>query len=279
MRKSLGLIFVFAISSFISSYSQEKLEVEGVIIIKNSEDPTPVPGTIRFNPITNDFEGWNGAFWASLTGYQYELGEMMDQDGNIYPTVIIGTQEWMAKNLRTTTFVNGNGITLIGNDASGDAAWNAANYGAYSVYDTVGAGYRSFDVNEFGYLYNWYAANDTSGLCPTGWHVPTDAEWTTLTNFLGGLGMAGGPMKEAGTAHWISPNTGATNASGFTGLPGGYRLFNGTFFNLGFSGNWWSSTESSSSSAWCRNLFHSVGNVGWSNVDKRLGYSVRCVRD
>ncbi|MBK8503743.1 MAG: fibrobacter succinogenes major paralogous domain-containing protein [Saprospiraceae bacterium] len=169
---------------------------------------------------------------------------MTDRDGNFYPTVKIGTQEWMAANLRTTKYRDDNPITLIGDDTVGDAAWNVANYGAYCVYDTVGTGYPSFDLDEFGYLYNWYAVNDGRGLCPTGWHVPTDAEWTTLTGLLGGLSVSGGPMKEAGTAHWNSPNTGATNSRGFTGLPGGLRIFNGTFSALGNVGYWWSSSES-----------------------------------
>jgi uncharacterized protein (TIGR02145 family) len=257
------------------------LEVEGKIKI-GDDSSLPVPGTIRFNPSKSDFEGWNGLQWVSLTGFQYEIGEMTDQDGNTYPTVIIGTQEWMAKNLRVTTFDNGDDISLIGNDAAGDAAWNTANYGAYAVYDTTGTGYPSFEVNEFGYLYNWYAVNDGRGLCPDGWHVPSgddvSSEWKTLTDFLGGLSVAGGPMKEAGTAHWTSPNTGATNSSGFTGLPGGVRSTSGAFFNFGNFGYWWSSTESGAS-AWSRSLLYNFGNVDRSSNDKRFGFSVRCVRD
>ena len=167
--KSLNILFIATLNLWcLSAFSQEKMEVEGAIIIKDSEDPNPAQGTIRFNPTTNDFEGWNGLQWVSLTGFQYEIGEMTDQDGNTYPTVIIGNQEWMAKNLRVTTYYNGEDISLIGNDAAGDDVWNAANYGAYAVYDTTGTGYQSFDVNEFGYLYNWYMVNYGRGLCPTG---------------------------------------------------------------------------------------------------------------
>ncbi|MBK8501334.1 MAG: fibrobacter succinogenes major paralogous domain-containing protein [Saprospiraceae bacterium] len=282
IKQAILLIFVYTICSFTIVYSQEKLEIEGAIVIKNSEDGTPVPGTIRFNPTTNDFEGWNGLQWVSLTGFQYEIGEMMDQDGNTYPTVMIGTQEWMAKNLRTTTYYNGDDISLIGNDAVGDAAWTAANYGAYAVYDTTGTGYQSFDVNEFGNVYNWYAVNDGRGLCPTGWHVPSgddvNSEWKTLRDFLGGLGVAGGPMKEAGTAHWNSPNQGATNSSGFTGLPGGFRLSDGSFSSLGSIAFLWSSTEAGAN-AWYRNLSSGFASVGEFIGVKRLGFSVRCLRD
>lgn len=287
--KNRLILWSLLIAVFTTGYSQEKMEIEGAIIIKDSEDNNPAPGTVRFNPTTSDFEGWNGLQWVSLTGFQYELGEMTDQDGNTYPTVIIGTQEWMAKNLRATTFDNGDDISLIGNDAAGDAAWSAANYGAYAVYDTSGTGYQSFDVNEFGYLYNWYAVNDGRGLCPTGWHEPTDGEWTTLIDYLdpvivdpNAIGIqstvAGGPMKEAGTAHWNSPNTGATNSSGFTGLPGGNRVSLGTFNDLGSDGYWWSSTESGAN-AWYRDLFYVNDVVFRFSVDKRLGFSVRCLRD
>lgn len=239
---------------------------------------------MRFNPTTSDFEGWNGFFWASLTGFQFETGTVTDVDGMVYKTVKIGSQWWMAENLKTSRYhnVTMDPISFIGNDAAGNAAWLAANYGAYAVYDTSGTGYQSFDVNEFGYLYNWFAVNDGRGLCPTGWHVPSgddiSSEWKTLIDFLGGLGVAGGKMKEAGTAHWNSPNTGATNSSGFTGLPGGFRGINGSFSFVGFDGDWWSSTESGAS-AWYRYLFYSSDNVFRDDDDKRLGFSVRCLRD
>lgn len=276
--KKLLLLWIMFFSAALC-FSQENMEVEGAIIVKDSEATTPAPGTIRFNPTTNDFEGWNGLFWASLTGNQYEIGEMIDQDGNTYPTVIIGTQEWTATNLRTTTYRNGNKIVLIANDAAGNSAWRTANYGAYAVYDTIGTGYP-FDLEKFGYLYNWYAVNDGRGLCPTGWHEPTDSEWTTLTDFLGDLPIAGGPMKKAGTTHWRSPNTGATNESGFTGLPGGNRSVDiGSSFVIGIFGYWWSSTESSSNKAWYRFLNYSIDDVSRNDFAKGLGFSVRCIRD
>jgi uncharacterized protein (TIGR02145 family) len=129
----------------------------------------------------------------------------------------------------------------------------------------------------YGALYNWYSVN-TAKLCPTGWHVPSDAEWTTLTTFLGGESVAGGKLKEIGTSHWLSPNTGATNETGFTAIPGGYRNNGGTFGGIGRDGYLWSSSMVSSSLAWYRYL----GNTGSSvfrNNDGKVGFSVRCLRD
>ncbi len=117
------------------------------------------------------------------------------------------------------------------------------------------------------------------GICPTGWHLPSDAEWTTLTTYLGGESVAGGKMKEAGESHWTSPNTGATNESGFTALPGGYRLYLGSFYFIGLYGYWWSSTEHATSSAWRRDLGYSTSYVYRTINDKENGFSVRCLRD
>jgi len=136
----------------------------------------------------------------------------------------------------------------------------------------------------YGKLYNWYAVNDSRGLCPTGWHVPSDAEWTTLTDFLGGESVAGGPLKSTATqptlGGWIVPNTGATNSSGFTGLPGGYRDYSGDFLSLGYEGNWWSSSNAAGIGvAWNRNLNFYNANVYRNNYVHNGGFSVRCVRD
>ncbi len=260
------LILLLAISSS-TTYSQEKLEVEGAIIISHSEDATPAPGTLRFNPATCDLEGWNGIFWASLTSFQ--LGSVTDIDGTVYKTVAIGAQEWMAQNLRTTKYKNGDVIPNVTNSIS----WFALSSGAYCWYDNDNS-----HEQPYGKLYNWYAVNDTSGLCPMGWHVPTVAEWTSLTDFLGGLSVAGGPMKETGTSHWNSPNTGATNESGFTGLPGGGRDSGGVFFNLGGNGYWWSSTEFSNEVRYYL-MYNDNDNVTRGTTSKMVGFSVRCVRD
>src|ERR1035437_1728963 len=144
------------------------------------------------------------------------------------------TQVWMLKNLDVSTYRNGDWIPEV----TDPGAWSALTTGAWCWYNndpTMGVIY--------GKLYNWYAVNDPRGLAPTGWHVPSDAEWWTLSTCLGGAAVAGGAMKETGTTHWTSPNTGATNSSGFTGLPEGLRTDGGPFYDVGSYGGWWSSTE------------------------------------
>src|ERR1035437_4904310 len=129
------------------------------------------------------------------------------------PSVTICTQSWMLKNLDVSTYRNGDLIPEV----TDGSAWSALTAGAWCWYNNDSA----TNASTYGKLYNWYAVNDPRGLAPTGWHVPSDAEWTTLSTCLGGNAVAGGAMKETGTTHWTSPNTGATNSSGFTGLPGG----------------------------------------------------------
>jgi uncharacterized protein (TIGR02145 family) len=130
----------------------------------------------------------------------------------------------------------------------------------------------------YGALCNWYAVN-TGKLCPKGWHVPSDAEWTILTTFLGGEKVAGGKMKEAGTSHWQTPNIVADNSSGFSGLPGGYRYSSGTFYTIGNYGSWWGSTQYSTSGAWDRYLFYTNGYASRDTYDMVDGFSVRCLGD
>jgi uncharacterized protein (TIGR02145 family) len=194
-----------------------------------------------------------------------------DVDGNSYATVQIGTQCWTQSNLRVSKYRDGSSIPNI----TDNTLWsqtNTSSTGAWCNY--------SNDANNgttYGKLYNWYAVNDSRGLCPTGWHVASDAEWTTLTTYLGGTSVAGGAMKS--TTGWTSPNTGATNSSGFTGLPGGYRSNFGGFLNVGNSGGWWSSSAAGSGSAWCRLLAYGSAVVGRYDYDRRGGFSVRCARD
>jgi uncharacterized protein (TIGR02145 family) len=130
----------------------------------------------------------------------------------------------------------------------------------------------------YGALYNWFAVN-TGKLCPTGWHVPTNEEWTTLINYLGGLETSGGKLKEFGVTHWNSPNIGATNESGFSSLPGGYRNLSGIFYFLGNYGYWWSSTEVESNYAWYRSLNYNTNKAYSNNLSKMGGFSVRCIRN
>ena len=193
------------------------------------------------------------------------------------PTVIIGTQTWTTKNLDVATYRNGDAIPQV----QDGIAWSNLTTGAWCYY------YENNPATgtTYGKLYNWYAVNDSRGLAPTGYHIPTDAEWTTLTTYLGGASVAGGKMKESGISHWISPNTDATNSSGFTGLPGGYRFSNGDFYGIGTNGYWWGSSEGSPGLpvspfiAWYRSLYYDDGVVVRNYYYKTYGFSVRCLRD
>ena len=200
-----------------------------------------------------------------------------DIDGNIYDTIKIGTQVWMKRDLIASYYRNGDKIPQVKDPAK----WAALTTGAWCWYNNDSATYAL----TYGKLYNWYAVNDPRGLAPTGYHIPSDAEWDTLSTFLGGDRVAGGKMKttgtiEAGTGLWSSPNKRATNRSGFTGLPGGYYRYDfGTFGYIGYYGYWWSSTEFDAGYAWSRGLDYSYGFIYRSSPNKHFGFSVRCLRD
>lgn len=196
-------------------------------------------------------------------------GTVTDIDGNIYHTDTIGTQIWMVENLKTTRYRNGDVIPNVTDKKS----WVSLRTGAYSDYNN-----NSENSAIYGRLYNWYTIYDTRNIAPVGWHVPTDAEWTILTNYLGGVDAAGGQLKEAGFAHWSSPNFGATNETGFTALPAGRRDYEGLFYDMGRVCNMWSSTVSAIRSMH-RRLWHSYSNVGVFSEMKEEGYSIRCVKD
>jgi uncharacterized protein (TIGR02145 family) len=210
------------------------------------------------------------------TGYGNEITfktntSITDIDGNVYNTVTIGTQTWMVENLKTTKYRNGDAIPNV----TVDASWAALVTGAYCWYNNDAATYKA----TYGALYNWYAVTDSRNIAPTGWHVPTDAEWTTLTTFLGGESVAGGQLKETGTSHWISPNTGATNSTGFTAFSGGTRFSNGTFNAFGSLGYWWSSTKYVTGNARSRYMYYKDSSVYRPYYSMYYGFSVRCLRD
>jgi uncharacterized protein (TIGR02145 family) len=213
------------------------------------------------------------------TSYGNELlfktftGTVLDIDGNVYNTITIGTQTWMAENLKTTKYINGdilgttNPSTLdISGESSPKYQW---------VYDA--------NAQTYGRLYTWYAVTDSRSVCPAGWHLPADAEWTTLIDYLGGASLAGDKLKEAGNSHWLSPNT-ATDETGFTDLPGGVRLTglmadqHGTFFEMGSTGDMWSSTDSFPESTNILGIT-ADGRVFVSNFPKNWGFAVRCLKD
>jgi uncharacterized protein (TIGR02145 family) len=176
----------------------------------------------------------------------------------------------MAENLRTTHFNDGTAIPLV----TDNAAWTALTTPGYCYYNNDEATYGGV----YGPLYNWYTVNE-GNLCPSGWHVPSYTEQTTLITYLGGTSVAGGKIKETGTTHWSDPNTGATNSSGYTGLPAGWRYDAGGFTNIRASGVWWASTQSTVSNAYC--LFASYNSSGVSSFAtvKKIGHSVRCMKD
>jgi len=202
----------------------------------------------------------------------YDANAISDYEGNYYTTVSIGTQVWMKENLRSTKYNDG---TPIPNETEG-AAWGALSTPAYCWYGNDAITYKT----TYGALYNWFTVN-TGKLCPINWHVPSDSEWTILTTFLGGESVSGGKLKEAGSTHWSSPNTGASNDSGFTGLPGGNRWGNGPFDGIGTLAYWWSSTEVTTLSAWYRQVYYNTVNIDRLNFNpvERSGFSVRCVKD
>ncbi|MBK8504187.1 MAG: fibrobacter succinogenes major paralogous domain-containing protein [Saprospiraceae bacterium] len=258
-----AVLTILLILGFLAIQAQEeKLEIEGAIQIGNSEDPEPDPGTIRWTG--SDFEGWDGSDWISLTG-----GFVKDVDNNSYKIVKIGTQTWMAENLKVTRYNDETLIPLVTDNTD----WNNLTTPGHTWYNNGG------EEPRHGALYNYYVVADSNTLnvCPTGWHVPSDLDWTTLTDYLGGSDVAGGKMKEAGLAHWISPNSEATNESGFSGLPSGY--LGGDYDGIGMFTYWWSSTEYIPDNAWIRYQDYLVGEIFRFQANKYHGMSVRCLKD
>ena len=211
------------------------------------------------------------------TPFVWGQDTVTDIDGNVYQTVQIGEQLWMKENLKVTHYNNGDEIpTGYSNDE-----WANLSTGAYAVYDD-----NESNADTYGYLYNWYAVDDDRGVCPASWHVPTDGEYTALSDYLGGTSVAGGKLKECTegscpeSEYWYSPNTGATNESGFTALPGGaHYYYYGNGRHMGYNGSFWSSTEYGSNDAWHRGLDHDYSEISRRDYGKDSGFSVRCVRD
>jgi uncharacterized protein (TIGR02145 family) len=214
-----------------------------------------------------------GPVWSFITEPEYPLPcpgiPTITYEGQVYNTILIGEQCWLKENLNIGKIINGNS--------------NQTNDGIIEkyCYDDDPA-----NCDEYGGLYQWNemmqytTTQGVQGICPLGWHLPSDGEWTILTDFLGGLDYAGGKMKETDTIHWQSPNTGATNESGFTALPGGYRNGQGPFYNLSHSAFFWSSSESTGPSAWNRRLYYNKNKVTcYSHYNKLSSFSVRCLQD
>lgn len=206
-----------------------------------------------------------------------------DVDGNTYSTAAIGSQVWMAENLRTTKYRDGSAIPEV----TVNAAWQGLSIGTWCNY-----GNYSGNNATFGKLYNWHAVNDARGLCPQGWHVPTDAEWKTLETTLGMLASevnitgyrgdaqnVGGKLKST-IDLWEPPNDGATNSSGFAGLPGGFRDEDGNFVGVRYYGDWWTATQVDAANAWTRELDNEDSGIyRYGDYPKGRGLCVRCIRD
>jgi uncharacterized protein (TIGR02145 family) len=204
----------------------------------------------------------------SFTTLQSAGTTVTDIDGNVYNTVTIGTQVWMAENLKVTKYRNGDIIPQV------TILWSGTVTGAWCYLDN-----NSTNNALYGKLYNWHVVKDTRFLAPQGWHIPSDAEWTTLTTFLGGESVAGGKMKEAGTTHWLSPNTGATNSSGFKGLPAGFTYYFSSWDPIGYSTYWWSSSECAGIDAFTRHLYYDQGIATRDCQRQESGASIRCIKD
>ena len=252
---------------------------KGLLIPRMSIDERPInpaEALLIYNTTTQCFEAYNSktAEWVSIGCLSNKsCGSTFtdSRDGIIYKTVLIDKQCWMKENLNSTKYINGEDIPNINDNLT----WASLTTGAYCNYAN--------DQNNavtYGRLYNWFAVNDSRKLCPIGWHIPTDDEFTTLITFLGGDSIAGGKMKETGFIHWQNPNTGSTNESGFTALPSGARFDDdGTFFYIGNIISLWSSTENDSSNAWSRHIVSDFKSTGRGSDNKKFGFSVRCLKD
>lgn len=200
-----------------------------------------------------------------------------DIDGNTYHTVKIGTQIWMVENLKTTRYRNGDPIPHV----EDSIAWHNMTTPAYCSYNNNAA-----NTATYGYLYNWYTVNDSRNIAPEGWRVATYEDYITLRDFLGGTNKSGGKLKSTGTTHWLSPNKEATNESGFTGFPGGYRrsfIGKATYRLMGENGYWWTSTMPATTtlSPWYVSLDYNntTFSLSWNSIPSHYGLSVRCIKN
>ena len=259
----------------------------------------PAEGSIVYATKSDVLLVFDGSYWkrADGTNDQYLdpsipcTGTFEDYDHNIFHGVQIGTQCWMDSNLEVTHYPDGTEILHVDQNAAWAALDNNNTAEAYCYYnDPIPSdGYGALYTFAAAIANNWTKDNENTingpgaqGICPDGWHLPTDAEWTILSGYLDP--SAGGKMKENGTAHWSTPNNGATNESGFTGLPGGSRHhIDGTFGEISDDGYWWSATEHEGSSplvtAWARGLYYNETSVIRNYIEKSVGFSVRCLRD
>lgn len=208
----------------------------------------------------------------AMTGIHAQT--VKDIDGNTYSTVNIGAQVWMGENLKTTKFNDGTPIPLIKGEIGWSVLHGELNKPAFSWYNDD----PKIDKGIYGALYNWWAVKSNK-LCPQGWHVPTDEEWTTLTDYLGGDSISGAKLKATGNEHWQAPNTGATNETKFNALPAGYHSFLGPYLYKGAVAYFWTSTEYDLHNSYFRLLYNDYTNVLRSFLYNTSGFCIRCVQD
>jgi uncharacterized protein (TIGR02145 family) len=226
-------------------------------LLPTQSQSTTIGATLKSN-------GTN-SYWDNFSA----AGTVQDQSGNFYNTVAIGTQIWFKENLRTKKYRSGALIPVKTNTDTSSLVGQMYYYTNDSL--------TNYSV--YGALYNWKATQSSDSLCPVGYHVPTDAEWTTLTTFLGGESVSGGKMKSTGTTYWNSPNTSATNETGFSSFPNGARNSNGSFSNINIYAFLWSSTEYDNVNAWLRLVYNASSNVTRVDTSKTVGSSVRCLKN
>lgn len=235
---------------------------------------SPAEGLVIYNTDEKTLNIYNGDSWGFIIPFFCGQTLSDPRDGKNYATVQIGTQCWMKENMNVGTMIH----SITGGTNNNGQQTNNAAIEKYC--------YQNDEANctIYGGLYQWdemmqyTTTQGVQGICPTGWHLPVDAEWTTLTTYLGGTSVAGGAMKETGTEHWTTPNEGATNTSGFTALPGGKKANGGEFNAIGSDGNFWSTTQNTSTAkGW--NLNNSLATVRSFDYAKDWGFSVRCLKD
>ncbi|MCK5775269.1 MAG: PKD domain-containing protein [Bacteroidales bacterium] len=258
--------------------------------LQNPSNKYETEGTFAVSLVATNADGSDTENKASFITVSAPAGEMVtDYDGNSYQTIEIGTQTWMKENLKVTHYPDGTAIPYVTDNAAWVDLGDNNDDDAYCFYNNN----LNNEEETYGALYTWAAAmggtgwssntnpSGVQGVCPDGWHLPSRNEWLQLLDFLGGRMVSGGKMKEAGTSHWLSPNTGADNSSGFTGIPSGYRSYTGDaeFNNLGEAAIYWSATEyDGSRSYYSRLRYNYVQGSDGSNKNS-TGYSVRCVKN
>lgn len=260
---------------------------------KKEEEPNQPSGN-RYDCVSGDCQIASNGYFSSLAACNSICGDMIEEDttdtaieytegegvefhGHSYSTIVLGNgQEWMSENLRTSKYANGESLIYLPNPGQ----WSISQ-GAWCIYDNDGSNHGIY-----GGIYNWAAVADVRNICPTGWRVPIEADWNALIEYLDpdseeNDNDAGGKMKVEGTDFWSSPNAGATNESGFSGYPGGWRLMNGNYVNMGTHAMWWTRTNNPdiTNNAWARLLYYNDDVLSKYSSHKQSGLCVRCIKN